>query len=178
MRYKTLLIVLLSCFPFGVIDSVSAAELKIGYVDANKVLEQAPQAKAMLDRLQKEFEPRREEIENTQDKLKRLEDKLSRDGDVMSDAERDKAQRDALSLQRDLKRYQEDFQDDLNLRKNQELGKLQVKVNDAINAIGEQNKFDLILYGGIAYANPKLDLTDNVLKWLSQHNKAPDKKNK
>lgn len=173
LRYKSLLVALVGgflCLAGGV---ASAAALKIGYVDAQRVLKQAPQAQAMLDKLQKEFEPRKEEVMNTQDKLQRVEDKLSRDGDIMSDSERVKIQHQAVTLRRDLKRYQQDFQDDLNMRRNEELGKLQSLVNQAIRKIGGQDNYDLILYDGIAYAKDNLDLTDKVLDWLAKQAKNP-----
>lgn len=171
MKAKTLCAVLISGSLFWA--GVAAADLKVGYVDAKKVLEQAPQAQAMMDKLEKEFKPRKDEVVATQDKLKRVQDKLNRDGDVMSDAERTRAQSEEVALRRELQRHQEDFQDDLNLRRNQELSKLQVLVNEAINAIGGDGKYDLILYDGIAFANPRLDLTNEVLDWLSKHNTSP-----
>jgi outer membrane protein len=172
LRYRILFIALLSSSVCLGGTAIAAAELKVGYVDAKKVLEQAPQAQAMLSKLEKEFEPRKEEVIATQDKLQRLQDKLSRDGDVMSDAERGKIEREAISLRRDLKRSQDDFQEDLNIRRNEELGKLQVLVNQAIDAIGGEGDYDLILYDGIAYANQRLDLTDKVLDWLAKHSKS------
>lgn len=167
LKHRTLLLSLLFGSLCWLAAGASAAELKVGFVDAKRVLEQAPQAQAMVSRLQKEFEPRKEQVMNTQDKLQRVEDKLSRDGDVMSDSERSKVEHEALSLRRDLKRYQQDFQDDLNMRRSEELGKLQNLVNEAIKSIGGRGKYDLILYDGIAYANDRLDLTDQVLAWLA-----------
>lgn len=169
MRYRTLFIALLPGLLYWSGTAVGAAELKVGYVDAKKVLEQAPQAQEMLSKLEKEFEPRKQEVISTQDKLQRLEDKLTTDGDVMSEAERDKIQHQVISMRRDLKRSQDDFREDLNIRRNEELGKLQTLVNQAIDAIGGDGNYDLILYDGIAFANPRLDLTDKVLEWLSKH---------
>jgi len=177
LTYRPLLVALVGGFLCWAAASACAAELKVGYVDAQRVLKQAPQAQAMLDKLQKEFEPRKEEVVNTQDKLQRVEDKLSRDGDIMSDSERLKIQHQAVTLRRDLKRYQQDFQDDLNMRRNEELGKLQNLVNEAIRKIGGEGHYDLILYDGIAYAKDSLDLTDKVLDWMAkQAKKSPTAK--
>lgn len=178
MKYRTLFIVLLPGLLYWTGMTAAAAELKVGYVDAKKVLEQAPQAKEMLSKLEKEFEPRKEEVISSQDKLQRLEDKLTTDGDVMSKSERDKIEHEVISLRRDLKRSQDDFREDLNIRRNEELGKLQTLVNQAIDAIGGDGNYDLILYDGIAFANPRLDLTDKVLEWLSKHKNAVVKKKK
>ena len=119
MKAKILFAVLLSG-SLGWAGS-AAADLKVGYVDVQKLLEEAPQAQAIAEQLKKEFQPRQDELQATQDKLKSIEDKLQRDGDVMSDAQRSKYHTDATTLQRDLQRHQEDFRDDLNTRKGQAL---------------------------------------------------------
>ena len=151
------------------------ADLKIGYVDAAKVLEKAPQVQQIMSRLEKEFEPRKDEVIATQEELKRLEDRLSKDGDFMSNSERMKMEREVVGLRRDLRRVQEDFREDLNLRRNEELGKLQSMVNEAIEAIGGEGNYDLILYDGIAFADDRLDLTAKVLEWLSRRDTQPGK---
>ena len=173
MRYRKLFIALLPGLLCCAGTTAVSAELKVGYVDAKKVLEQAPQSQEMTSKLEKEFEPRKEEVVTEQDKLQRLEDKLTTDGDVMSQSERDKIEHQVVSLRRDLKRSQDDFREDLNIRRNEELGKLQNLVNQAITAIGGDGNYDLILYDGIAFANPRLDLTDKVLQWLSKHKNIP-----
>lgn len=173
LKYRPFLVALVGGFLFWAGTAAAAAQLKIGYVDAQRVLKQAPQAQAMLDKLEKEFEPRKEKVMNTQDKLQRVEDKLSRDGDIMSDSERIKIQHQAVTLRRNLKRDQQDFQDDLNMRRNEELGKLQNLVNQAIRKIGGEGNYDLILYDGIAYAKNSLDLTDKVLDYLAKRAKKP-----
>lgn len=169
MRYRTIFIALLPGLLYWTGTQAVAAELKVGYVDAKKVLDQAPQHDQILNRLKKEFEPRKEKIISVQDKLQHLEDKLTTDGDIMSKSERDKLEQQVVSLQRDLKRSQDDFREDLNIRNNEELGKLQTLVNQAINAIGGAGNYDMILYDGVAFLNPRLDLTDKVLDWLSKH---------
>lgn len=151
----------------------AVADLKVGYVDVQKLLEEAPQAQAIAAQLKKEFQPRQDALQADQDKLKRIEDKLQRDGDVMSDAQRSKYQADAGALRRDLQRHQEDFRDDLNTRKGQALNELQGEIRDAIEAIGSAGKYDLVLYDGIAFTNPRLDMTSQVLDWLTKHDKTP-----
>jgi outer membrane protein len=145
-----------------------AAGMKVGVVNAAELLEKAPQAERATQRLKKEFATRENGLINSQKEIKRLEDRLARDGAMMSEAEQRKLERRVLSEKRDLKRAQDEFRDDLNFRRNEELAKLQTLVNEAIEQIGKESGYDLILYEGIAYANPKIDLTDQVLNRLKR----------
>ncbi|WP_455198601.1 OmpH family outer membrane protein [Kaarinaea lacus] len=148
---------------------VQAAELKIGFVNAPKVLEEAPQAEAAQQALQKEFSPRDKAIVDGQKEIRKLEDKLARDGVIMSESERRKLERDIVSRKRDLKREQEEFREDLNIRRNEAFEKIRNIVRDAINAIAKSEKYDLIVGEGVIYADNRIDITDKVIARLKQN---------
>ncbi len=144
------------------------AEVKVGYVDAARLLEEAPQAKRATQRLKEEFAPREDEMIAIQNELKQMEERLNRDGAIMSEAERRRISMDILARKRELRRLQEDFREDINLRRNDAIGNLQQLIKQAIEEVGRKGKFDLIFYEGIAYANPELDITDRVLEGLKR----------
>jgi outer membrane protein len=162
LKNIALLVVTLVCALAGA-ASATAAELKLGYVDAARLLDEAPQAKDATNRLKDEFASREEEIALAQDKVKRLEEALQRDGAVMSEDERKKQTLDILSRKRELRRMQDEFREDVNIRRNDAIGGLQVLIKQAIEEIGSAQRFDLIFFDGIAYANSALDITDDVL---------------
>lgn len=139
---------------------------KVAFVNTAKVLEQAPQAKAARERLETEFAPRDEQLLASQKQVKSQEERLLRDGAVMSEEERQKMERDILSLKRELKRSRDAFNEDLNLRRNDEFAKLQRQVAEAIVTIAKKNNFDLIFESGVVYASQKVDITDLVLEYL------------
>lgn len=145
---------------------LKAADLKIGVVNPTAILEQAPQAKAALNRLEKEFAPRDKKAVAEQKALKKLEDKLNRDGPIMSESERRNAERELVSRKRDLRRELDALRDDRTFRSNEERTKLLNYVNEAIKAVGKKDGYDLILYEGIAYAKPSVDLTKKILDYL------------
>ena len=156
------------------------ADLKIGYVDAAKVLDQAPQAEQVTNKLKQEFSGRDKDLQDSRKQLKDMEDKMARDGAIMSDAERGKLEREILVKKRDLQNAADAFRDDLNLRRNDEMNKLLAVVQQAIIGIGKEQKYDLIVYEGVAYASDAIDLTDEVLKKLNAQaatgNGVPKKK--
>ena len=146
----------------------AAAELKIGYVSAVKVIEQAPQGEAALRRLEDEFRPRDKELVDMQNKIKAIEVELEKNALVMKESDRRAKERDVLNLKRDLKRATQEFREDYNLRRNEELASLQKVVYKAIVEIAKQEKYDLILHEGAIYAGERVDITDKILKKLGK----------
>lgn len=150
-----------------------AAELKLGFVNAAKILEEAPQAEAARNKLEKEFAPRDKSLVASQRGLKDLEDKLAKDGAVMSESERRKSERDIITQKRDLKRAQDEFREDFNIRRNEEFGKLQRLVYETIVALAKQDNYDLIVGDGAIYASDRVDITDRVLERLKSARGEP-----
>lgn len=145
---------------------MSASELKLGFVNAAKILEEAPQADAARNKLEKEFSARNKKLLDTQRELKALEDKISKDAAVMSDAERAKAERNINGLRRDMKRDQDEAREDFNIRRNEEFSKLQKLVYEAIVALAKQEGYDLIIGDGAIYSSERIDITDKVMARL------------
>ena len=153
--------------------AVHAAELKIGVVNAQKVLEQAPQAEAARKRLDGEFAPRDKAVTEMQKELRRDEERLEKDGAVMSEPERSKLEREIVAQKRDFKRKQEEFREDLNGRRNEEFGRLQKLIADVILNVAKSGGYDLVLTDGVLYASDKVDMTDTVLQRLATMEKEP-----
>jgi len=156
--------------------NVVAADLKIGFVNAAKVLEQAPQADAARAALEKEFSPRDKALLKSQKDVQKLESRLTRDGAVMSEPERRKLERDIISRKRDIKREQEEFREDLNIRRNESFDKLRRRVYEVIVDISKKEKYDLVVSDGVVYADDRIDITDKVVARLKQEFKQSTKK--
>jgi len=152
------------------VAGVSQAELKIGYVNVAKVLEKAPQTVKAKSRLETEFSPRDKALGSQVKEIKALEDKLGRDSAVMGEEERHRLEKDILDKKRDAARAQQEFSEDYNMRKNEELGNLQKRIFEAVRALAKEENYDLLLTE-VMYADDKLDVTSRVqqkLETLSQ----------
>jgi outer membrane protein len=147
--------------------SVHAAELKIGYVNAVKVIEEAPQGEAALKKLEAEFAPRDKQIVEMQSRLKQLEQDLEKNALVLKDTEHRSKEFEIVSLKRDLRRATQEFREDYNLRRNEELTALQKIVQKTISEIARQENYDLILESAV-YAGPKADITEKILRRLGK----------
>ncbi len=162
---RTLLLLVLG---FVLSLNVVAQEVKIGFVNSARVLQEAPQAEQARVKLQSEFAPRDKKIVAMQKALKKLEDEMSRDAAVMSETVRKKKEREILAKKRDIKRSQEEFNEDLNLRRNEELNNLQQKVYEAIVSLAKEENYDVILGDSVMFASKRVDITDKVIKRLSK----------
>jgi outer membrane protein len=143
----------------------AGAEAKIGVVNFQKLLEEAPQTKTAMQTLENEFGPRRRELMTMQNDLKAKEDKLQKEGAVMSESDRSNAEKTLRDGQRELSRKAGEFQDDASTRKNEELGKVQRYLIGEIQNYANAQGFDLVL-GDVFYAKQPLDITAAVLTVL------------
>ncbi|MFP4154664.1 MAG: OmpH family outer membrane protein [Halothiobacillaceae bacterium] len=150
----------------GASQPVVSQELKIGFVNSAVILDEAPQAEVARRELEREFSGRENDIISAQQAAQELEEQLSRDAITMSDSERARQERDLNRAMRDLQRMQNEFREDLTLRKNEELGRLQRQVLETIQTMAREEGYDLILAEGVVYAGERVDLTSEVLERL------------
>jgi outer membrane protein len=145
---------------------VAAQELKIGYVNSERVLREANPAKAAQTRLEAEFSKREKELTDVGNRLKTSADKLDKDAPTLSEAERNRRQRDLVEQDRDLQRKRREFQEDLTQRKNEELSTVVERANRVIKQIYETEKYDVILQE-VVFASKRVDITDKVIAALN-----------
>ncbi len=145
-----------------------AQDIKVGYVQVDKILQEAPQTLETGKKLEKEFSPRSLDLDKLQKQLRELESQLDKDASNLSNAEKRAKERDITNLKLEFQRKQRELREDINLRKNEELALLQDRINKAVQTVAENDNYDLIVYSGVAFASKKIDITDKVLKLLGK----------
>lgn len=157
----------------GSMTSVQGQELRIGYVDTARVMEQAPQGVAVDEGLRAEFTPREKDLVEKQSEIADLEAQLEDGGSDMNSARKRKLEREIRLRIAQYKYEEQEFREDRNLRRNEAIRGLQKIVYDAIVEIAERDGYDLVLTNGVSYASSRTDLTDAVIdKLKSQHVRA------
>ena len=142
------------------------AELKIGFVDQERITRESAPADRASKQLEKEFAPRAQEMQRREAQIKTVQGQLEKDALTMSESDRRAKEQELGRLTLDFQRMQREYREDLNLRRNQELGALFERANRVIKQIAEAEKYDVILQEAV-YRNPRIDITDRVLKALS-----------
>ena len=163
MKYKFLAVATLF------LTSLSAyADLKVGFVQVDKILQEAPQTIESNKKLEKEFSARTDKLKADVKSLKERESSFSKDALTMKESERDSKEKSLSQLRVDVQRKERELREDINIRRNEELGGLQEQINKAVTSVAKAESFDLVLYNGVAYASEKIDITDKILKSLGK----------
>ena len=149
--------------------AVNAQELKIGFVNTDRIFREASTAKAAQAKLEQEFSKREKEIADLGGQIKAQSEKLERDAPTLSESQRNTRQRQLVEQDREFQRKRREFQEDLNSRKNEELQLVIERANRVVRSLAEAEKFDLILQEAV-YVNAKHDITDKVIKTLNAGN--------
>ncbi|MBL8540753.1 MAG: OmpH family outer membrane protein [Betaproteobacteria bacterium] len=143
-----------------------AEELRIGIVRTDRILqESAPMIKAQK-KLEKEFASREQELQKVAKQARDLQSQLEKEGVTLPESDRRAKEQELNRVNRDLQRMQRELREDYNLRRNEEWSAVLERVNKVINAIAEQEKYDLILQDAV-YVSKRVDITDKVLKALA-----------
>ncbi len=141
----------------------SAQEVKIGVVSLQAIVERAPQTKAVMDALREEFAPREREIVAKQKEIEDLRAKMQKDLAVMGETERRNAEKNLRDLGRDFERLRSEYQEDSNLRQNEEFGVLQRSVLKEVQDYAQAQGYDLIVGDGVLYVSSNVNITEDVL---------------
>ena len=147
------------------VSQLALADTKFGFVNSERVMREAAPAVRAQQRIEKEFSKRDQELQRMAKDLESLQKDLENENSKMSSTERQAKERSFSDLSRDFQRKQREFREDLNQRRNEELASIIEKTNQVIKQIAETDKYDVILQDAV-YANPRIDITDKVLKAL------------
>jgi outer membrane protein len=138
---------------------------KIGFVNLDRILRDAPAAVAAQKKIEAEFARKDQEIGKLAEQLKKLEDAMQKNGPTMSDGDRRTKERELGELGRELQRRQRDFREELNQRRNEELSVVLEQANRAVRQIAETEKYDMVFQEAV-WVNPRIDITEKVIKAL------------
>jgi outer membrane protein len=166
MKTIALQVLAASALFVSAVTPASAQELKIGYVNSERVMRESNPAKAAQAKLQAEFSKREKELDDSAGKLKTAADKLEKDAPTLAESERNRRQRELVEQDRDLQRKRREFQEDLNQRRNEELAGVIERANRVIRQIFESEKYDLVLQE-VIFASNRVDITERVIKVLN-----------
>jgi outer membrane protein len=146
--------------------TVQAQEIKIGYVNSERLLRDATPAKAAQAKLETEFSKREKELNDIASRLKANGDRLEKETPTLAEAERTRRQRDLVEQDREFQRKRREFQEDLAQRKSEELASVVERANKVIKQIFDAEKYDLIIQEAV-FASPRVDITDKVIRALN-----------
>jgi outer membrane protein len=143
-----------------------AQEFRIGFVNTDRIFRESTPAKAAQTKLEQEFSKREKEIDDLGNQLKNASDRFDRESPTLTESQRSARQRQLVEQDREFQRRRREFQEDLGVRKNEELQQVIERANRVIKQVAESEKYDLVIQEAV-YINPKHDITDKVLKVIN-----------
>jgi len=143
-----------------------AQETRLAFINSQRITSESGPAKAATAKLEAEFSKRQKDLTDLQASLKSLSEKFERDAPTMTESQRTSKQKEFVEQNRDFQRKKREFDEDLNGRRNEELQSVYEKATKAIKQLAETEKYDLVLQEAV-YFNPKIDITDKVIKILN-----------
>lgn len=147
--------------------SLVAEELKVGYVNTQRIFRDAPAAVKAAKKLEAEFSKRDQELQRISKQLQEMQSNLEKNALTMAENDRRTKEKELAELGREFQRKQREFREDLNLRQNEENAAIIERANIAIKKIAEAEKLDLVLQD-VVWVNPRLDITDKIIKSLDK----------
>jgi len=165
MRIAYVILLAALSLPLHLPVAAAQAENKLGFVNTERILREAAPAVRAQKKIEAEFSKRDQEMARLTDQLKRMQDELEKQGVTMAESQRRTKEREFGELNRDFQRRQREFREDLNQRRNEELAQVVEQANRVIRQIAEQEKYDIIFQDAV-YANPRIDITERVIKAL------------
>ena len=161
--FPSITVLLLACAAAAVV----AQDMKIGFVDVERIRRESAPAERASKQLEKEFAPRAQELQRREAQVKTLQAQLEKDAMTLSESERRGKEQELARANVEFQRMQREFREDLTIRRNQEIQGLMERANRVIRKIAEAEKFDLIIQDAV-YRDPRIDITDRVLKALAE----------
>ncbi|OOG27172.1 hypothetical protein B1C78_04110 [Thioalkalivibrio denitrificans] len=153
--------------------AVMANEARVAFVNINFIMEHSPQAEAALEALEREFSPRDAELVAERDALRQMQERLERDADVMGSEQRAELERTFRNRSREFKRAQDMFSEDLNVRRNEELGRLQRLVQNVILELAQEERYDVVVTErNVLFASERINITERVLEKLREQQRS------
>ncbi len=150
----------------ALVSGAYAQETRIAFINSQRITSESGPAKAATAKLETEFSKRQKELTDLQATLKSFSEKFERDAPTMTESQRAAKQKEFVEQNRDFQRKKREFDEDLNGRRNEELQQVYEKATKAIKQLAETEKYDLVVQEAVFF-NPKIDITDKVIKILN-----------
>lgn len=149
--------------------TIFAADMKVGVINDQKVLENSTELKAAAAAFQKKMAPDKAKIEAKQAELKKMMDQIEKEGAVMAPADKLALQNKIMTERQNLSDMMQGAQQKAMDAQQGVMRDIQKKVDVILPVIAKNNNLNLIIAReAVIYADPTMDYTDQVIKALNK----------
>jgi outer membrane protein len=147
--------------------AAAAGAPRLAVVNLDRILREAPAAQAAQKRIETEFAKRDQELKDLAARIQRMQEALQKDAVTLSEGDRRNRERDLGEASRDFQRKQTELREDFERRRKEEFSSILQKADAAVRKIAEADKLDIVFQQAV-YANPRIDITERVIKMMGQ----------
>ena len=147
--------------------SVCAQQVKIGYVDLQRALNESNAGKKAKERFKQQVDKLQTDLKKRKDELDTLKNQLDKKSAVMKDEERRNMELDYQRKLRDFERSYKDSQGELQMKDNELTAELLKELQVVIEGFGKSGDYTIILEqsnSSVLYGAPQIDLTDQIIE--------------
>jgi outer membrane protein len=151
---------------------------KMAWVDVQYIASESTEGKAARTRIQALQQTKTTDLQGKQKALEAAQQKLNAGGSVMSDSARDAATKEVERLNRDFQRSQQDAQEEIQSLTRDLQDEFQKKLLPLIGEVAAAKGLHMVFSGydsGLLWADPGLNITQDVIKRLDTGGLAPKK---
>ena len=143
-----------------------AQQLKIGYVDLQRALNESDAGKKAKERFKTQVDKLQGDLKKQKDQLDSLKEQIEKKSSVMKEEESGNLQKDYEKKLRDFDRNYKDSQAELQQKDNELTVELLKQLQVVIEGFGKENGYSIILEqssSSVLYGAPELDLTEQII---------------
>jgi outer membrane protein len=165
MKKSTVLLAALVITAFA-LASAHAADMKIGYVDLQKALNESTAGKKAKEKFTAEVKRAESEITRKKEELERLGGSLEKQGSMLKDETKAEKEKEFIQLQKEYERKVKDYKDELQIKDAQYTRGILADLVDIIKKYGKENSYTIIFERSetvLLYTTEALDITDKII---------------
>ena len=165
MKLKDLILAAVAACMLG--SAGIAAAQSLAYVDARRLIDEAPQGRDEIQKLEEQFSERNRELKGQIEQFNAEEADLQKNAVLLSSEELQEQSRMLRERQVRLKREQQNYNEDYARARNESLARLEKLISDVIIELAKEENIGLVVQQAV-YASPDIDLTNQVLERLQK----------
>ena len=148
--------------------SASAQNIKIGFIDTEKIVFSLPQYKKSIETITREFEPKKKELLDLFKHIELLRENIGLNKNTNNSNSNEIELSKLKDLEESFEKETEFWQKSMNSNKINLLNKIENLINISINDYAIEEGYDLILYKDVAFVSDKVNITQQIIEKIEK----------
>lgn len=152
-----------------------AAAPAVGVVDVQGAILKTDEGKAQREKIEKEFNLKREDLAKQEEQLRKMSDDFSVQQSILSEADKVNKQKEFQAKLQKFQKDQMEFEQDARQKESTALQSIFQNMQKEVQSIAQKKNLDMVVdksAGVLLYAANPVDITEEVIKVYNQNHKV------